>query len=204
MKIILTLAALFAVIAHSSANAASIYDTRTGLLTYSLFLDGGSDNGGFDMVSVVIKPTGPQTFTNQSSGLVAGIPLPPGQPFSYINRKLDLDRSDPNTPGGVGWTIQSPVNTATELSFTGGPVGQKITTANQPFGRLFLANVNVQKFSCQAIATVRFFDQGGGYFRLSPCVIAEPGTWGISRTRHLCPGVPGRIGRGEVIPLSPR
>jgi len=77
-------------------------------------------------------------FDRIASGLVAGIPRPPGRPATYINRMLNADPLD--IDGGMSWNILGLMRTPSEVSFTGGPLGRKISTADQTDGRLFLAN----------------------------------------------------------------
>ena len=123
MKRILLVAAVVSALACSVANAASV-SVRTGAPgAYSIFLDGQEADGNFDTVFVELIPSAPATFTNQNSGLQSGAPRPAGQAFSYRNRLLDLDPTDPDNPGGLGWTVVGAVSTANALSFTGGPLG---------------------------------------------------------------------------------
>lgn len=140
MKNILTLAALACAFACSAANAATISILPAPLNPegiYSLYLQGGADNGNFDAVQVNMLGD----FIAQNPGSSLGMPRPAGQAFSYRNRYLDLDPTDPDVPGGLGWSILGAVSNATELSFGGGPLGLKIST---PAGDgLFLANVNM-------------------------------------------------------------
>jgi hypothetical protein len=82
-------------------------------------------------------PLGP--FANLNGGFLAGAPRPVGQASTYYNRMLDADPFD--FPGALGWTVWNVVRTSSELSFVGEPLGGKITTAKQPGGLLFLANL---------------------------------------------------------------
>ncbi|WP_428308386.1 PEP-CTERM sorting domain-containing protein [Lacipirellula sp.] len=108
----------------------------------SLFLRGDTLNDGFNGMSVVIKPDGGAAFANVNPGLTAGVPRQAGQAFTYRNRALDFDPLDPEAPGvGKGWTILSPINSASEISFAGGPLGKQINTATEPRSELFLANL---------------------------------------------------------------
>ena len=145
MKHTFSLPAVVSVVACSVANAASVtvVTSSTSPTAYSIYLNGESANGNFDTVFVKLLPNPGSQFTNQNSGLSAGVPRPAGQPFSYRNRLLDADPAD--FPGGLGWTILGAVNTANELSFTGGPLGGKIDTGNPTLSApgLFLVNVNM-------------------------------------------------------------
>lgn len=80
-------------------------------------------------------------FGRLDSGAVAGIPRPPGQQATYINRMLNADPLD--VDGGMAWNILGLTRTPTEVSFAGGPPVGKINTASEPDGRLFLANFYV-------------------------------------------------------------
>ncbi|BBO31468.1 hypothetical protein [Lacipirellula parvula] len=107
----------------------------------SLFLRGDALNNSFNGMSLEV--TG-NSFLNLRNGLDAGVPRPAGQPFTYRNRALDLDPLDPDAPGiGKGWTVLSPIQTSTHFSFGGGIIGKQISTATEPRGELFLANLFV-------------------------------------------------------------
>jgi len=141
MKTILIMAVGLCAVGGSVANAAHLVITTPSPSVYSIYLNGAADNGNFDTVIFEAKPDAGFQFSNVNSGLASGAPRPPGQSFTYRNRVLDLDPTDPDNPGGLGWTMLGIVNTAQEMSFTGGPLGQTITTAGQPGGNLFLANL---------------------------------------------------------------
>ncbi len=149
----LTVALAFLVLPHAHAASLSVVKTGTA---YAVYLNGGADNGGFDTIAVNLTPTGSATFTNQTSGLVAGVPRPAGQAFSYPNRALGGDPLD--GPPFLAWVILDPMNTPTRLSFDGGPLGQKISTASQPGENLFLANVNMP--TGQGVANVKAISNG--------------------------------------------
>ncbi|BBO31466.1 PEP-CTERM sorting domain-containing protein [Lacipirellula parvula] len=107
---------------------------------WTVYLNGGALNGNFNAISFEAVPTGGAIFEAVSAGL-GGIPRPPGMKFTYRNRALDIDPDDPDLPGiGKGWTVLSPVNIATKVAFSGGPLGKTISTAAEPDGKLFLAN----------------------------------------------------------------
>ncbi|WP_428308392.1 PEP-CTERM sorting domain-containing protein [Lacipirellula sp.] len=142
MKSIFALVALACAFTVSAANAAVMTYEKNANNTYSLYLDGQST--AFNGVSFVAKPDGSAQFQTVNTGLAAGVPRPAGALFTYRNRALDFDPADPDNPGiGKGWTVLSPINTAAEISFSGGPLGQSISTAAEPNGRLFLANFNL-------------------------------------------------------------
>ncbi|BBO31470.1 hypothetical protein PLANPX_1082 [Lacipirellula parvula] len=124
----------------ASTDAATLVGYQSnGGHSISLFLKGGALNNGFNALS--LKATS-NAFANVNSGLAAGVPRPAGQAFTYRNRALELDPLDPDVPGvGKGWTILGPIINTTEVSFGGGPLGKKITTAGEPRGELFLANL---------------------------------------------------------------
>lgn len=154
------LSAVLLVIIPSTAHAASLHLNSPTPDVFSVYLDGLTENGSFDTVVFNATPTGvtvdlkngetlvqsrssiytledpqiPRTFTK----LTTGAGRPAGDPFTYINRALDADPVE----GGKGWTLQGVVINSTRLSFIGGTPGQMITTASEPGGRLFLANLN--------------------------------------------------------------
>lgn len=142
MKSFFVLAALVCALTVSSASAALLsYETNANG-THSFYLAGEST--AFNGISFTATPNAGAQFQTVNSGLSAGVPRPAGALFTYRNRALDFDPADPDNPGiGKGWTILSPVNTASEISFSGGPLGQSISTATEPGGKLFLANFNL-------------------------------------------------------------
>ena len=81
------------------------------------------------------------------------VPRLPGEPFTFINRKLDADPAE--VPGGLGYMVLGVVNTQDRIAFTAGPIGGTITTPNVP--GLFLANflnpaVNVSTATVQLVS----------------------------------------------------
>ncbi len=155
MKRLLALSAALAVVAVATTNAAtiSIQPLYSSQGIYSLYLNGGTDV--FDSIGVKLTPGAGFTFINQSSGGSGG-PRPAGQAFSYRNRILDLDPTDPDTPGGLGWAIVGPASNSNELSFGGGPANAKINTN----GNLFLANVMLSSPRGFGSATVNLVNNG--------------------------------------------
>lgn len=142
MKSIFALVALVCAFTVSAANAANMSFTTNANGTVSLYLAGEAT--AFNGISFSAKPDGAAQFQTINTGLAAGVPRPAGALFTYRNRALDFDPADPDNPGiGKGWTILSPVNTASEISFSGGPLGSSISTAGEPDGKLFLANFNL-------------------------------------------------------------
>jgi hypothetical protein len=139
----LALAAIAALITVApNASAASVSFTQNGD-AISIFLDGGAQNGAFDTIFFQLRPVAPALFTNNNNSRnAAGVPRPAGQAFTYYNGMLDADPLD--FPGALGLTQVGLINTPQELSFTVGKLGGTITTADQPDGDLFLANVNLQ------------------------------------------------------------
>ena len=180
MKCICALAAAILACAYAEAKAANLTLVHTAPSAWSLYLDGGAQNGSFNAVGVEMIPNEPGTnFTFINS--IGGQPRPPGQQFTYRNRFLDLDPADPDIAGGLGWTILVPITTAKKLSFDGGPLGKLITTppATPQSPGLFLANVHVPTGTFTA--TVRLV--GAGVDVVPPLVIStvpEPTTLGIA------------------------
>jgi hypothetical protein len=178
----LTVVAYLSIFAAASANAATV-TTETSASTpyaFSIYLNGSPQNDNFNAIDLVATSAGVHvrlvdagsviqdlnvlfplenaplgSFSNLNSGLLAGVPRPAGQAFTYYNRMLDADPID--FPDSLGWTILGIVRTPTELSFAGGPLGKVISTAGQPNGRLFLANIYappVPEPSCLALTSV--------------------------------------------------
>jgi hypothetical protein len=135
MKKFLVVLAMMSAFACTAANAATLRLDADITSPHSLYLNGGADV--FDTVEVTVVPGSGVTITNPNSGLVAGVPRPAGDPFTYLNRKLNGDPLD--DPSFLGWSILGLTNTPTQFSFTGGPLGGLINTN----GDLFLANINM-------------------------------------------------------------
>jgi hypothetical protein len=173
MKTIVGLAAGIAVLHCAVANAATmsiITQSNGANRIYTIYLAGGPDNGNFNTVILEATPTAGKEFLNFCSGLSSGAPRPPGTPFTYRNRALDIDPADPDNPGiGLGWSLLGVTNTATKQSFTGGPLGQNISTASQPQGRLFLANLYLNA-AANGLVKITGVNSGGGLV----FAIAEP------------------------------
>jgi hypothetical protein len=184
-------------IACTSASAASIQVQRNfDNGTFAVFLEGGADNGNFDSFIFKAKPFGGATFTHQSSGLSAGQVRPPGEPFTYPNRLIAIDPLD--VPGGLGLIMLGLVNVQTELSYVVGDLAGPISTASQPNGRLFLANLDVanRSSSCfQTTVTVELFNQGSLISHdtyVDPC--PEPSAFALSASSLLAVSLVRRRG----------
>jgi hypothetical protein len=162
------MACLF-ILACGSAKAASLAIVANGSTpyTYSVYLNGTGVNGNFNTIKLDARPrlvlvqlsdsmgrvvadlVAPfslgqpsppgYAFANLSSGQVAGVPRPAGEAFTYYNRLLNADPLD--APGGKGWSLLGIKVTEDLVGFSGGPLGANITTANEPNGQLFLANL---------------------------------------------------------------
>jgi hypothetical protein len=182
MKQLLSLGAVFSLALGASVSAASLRfspcDSPTGI--YSLYLNGGADNGNFDTIIVDINPSPGAQLLNPHSGAVGGSPRPPGDAFTYINRLINASPDD--VPGGLGWTVLglTPVaEMANGLEFTAGPLGGTIDTSTMPNGELFIANVNIAP-GVSAMATVQVVSAGTVLGTLTPVCIPEPTTAGLA------------------------
>jgi len=139
---------VFVAVAPAGAEAASLtyIEHPPGVARiWSFYLNIRPDEGPYDTVAFYASSFS-STFLNQNNGLVGGVPRPPGEPFTYWNRNLTRSTAE----GGLGWIVLGPVNTPSELSFTGGVLGGTISTAEQPGGNLFLANVQSMSGTVQA------------------------------------------------------
>jgi hypothetical protein len=141
MKYLAAMAAAACALACTATNAARLeIDWPTSANgVYSFFLHGEMTT--FNGVGFSVKPV--FQFLDVTSGLVAGAPRPPGDPFTYRNRLLDADPSE--FLNSKQWTLLGIVNTPQEIAFSGGPLGQNIKTNTEPGGRLFLANIKLQR-----------------------------------------------------------
>jgi hypothetical protein len=147
MKKILVLVAAICVMGAASAKAALLNQVQNGT-TISVYLDASAvagANGQFDTVIYDSAPDVGSTFAAPGSGLASGAPRPAGQASTYRNRVLDLDPTDVDNPGGLGWSIVGASTVASALNFTGGPLGLKITTppSTPQAPGLFLANYSL-------------------------------------------------------------
>jgi hypothetical protein len=157
MQRFIPLAAVLSVVVCPAVNAASlrIQPIVSPRNIYSLYFNGGADNGNFDTIIVDISP-GPGTqLLNPNSGIETGVgPRPAGQAFTYINRMINASPDD--VVGGLGWTVLGlpPVaEIANGLEFTAGPLGGTIDTSAMAGGELFIANF---QFGVGAHAFVNF------------------------------------------------
>jgi hypothetical protein len=138
MKNILAFTLVVLAAVDRDAVAATLSATRFADNVVAIYLS--DESTAFNGVSFQLCPD--VAFENINSGLAAGVPRPVGQPFTYRNRALDADPAGTDSLGiGNGWTLLAPVTTAAGISFAGGPLGESISTAGEPNGALFLANV---------------------------------------------------------------
>jgi hypothetical protein len=171
MKSIRILTALLGLVACSTAQGASLHVEKTqGNLINAIFLDGEGQNSLFNTVKFQATPNGSAIFQELVGGFGFVI-RPPGEPKTYINQNLNNDPLD----GGLGWSVLGVLRTPNELSFTGGPLGQIITTANEPDGRLFLGNVYLSAGG-SGVATVQLSDAQGAVVAdlQAPLGVPEP------------------------------
>jgi hypothetical protein len=181
----LALAVALGVTLCSTVNAASLRVSPeyspTGV--YSVYFSGGEHNGNFDTIIVDIVP-GPGTqFLNTNSGLSAGAPRLPGEPFTYINRYINFDPNE--YAGALNWTILGLTPSAlvpNGLGFTAGPLGGKINTSSLPNGELFLANLTIPTAAgAYATANVQVVSAGTILQTLAAAFpVPEPATAGLA------------------------
>jgi hypothetical protein len=178
MKNLLAVAAVASIFACSVANAARLsYEpaptSPNGV--YSIYLAG--EDTVFNGVGLSVKPDGGASFQNPTSGNVAGAPRPAGFEGSYRNRLLDADVSE--IPESKQWTLLGVVNSAAEIAFSGGPLGQTINTSGEPGGKLFLANIWLPA-GATATATLQLVNGVDTVFTQTlPIPIPEPATFGL-------------------------
>jgi hypothetical protein len=164
--------ALCAMLAASlPAHAAQLSMTNNGAI-YTFYVDGEALNGGFETIYFQAKATPPGKFANVISGIPGeeGRPRPPGQAFTYRNIMFTTDPLD--FPGGLGLSMVGFINNGQELSYTVGNLFGTLTTANQPNGDLFLANLYVPD-STAFTATVQLISAGTVVFEATQA-IPEP------------------------------
>jgi hypothetical protein len=160
--------ALCAMLAASlPARAAQLSMTSNGAI-YTFYVDGESLNGGFETIYFQAKATPPGKFANV--GIEFGVPRPPGQAFTYRNLMLIADPLD--FPEALGLSSVGVVRNGQELSYTVGNLFGTITTANQPNGDLFLANLYVPD-PTTFTATVQLISAGTVVFEATQ-TIPEP------------------------------
>jgi hypothetical protein len=140
VKNLLAVAVLGLATIGSTANAAFLSVSGSNG-NYAIYLNGEATV--FDRVYSWVTPDNGAQFQNINGGLNAGAPRGPGNAFTYRNRAIDLAPDDIDNPGiGKGWTLIPPTTvSANQVSFAGGPLVGNISTAAEPGGRLFLANV---------------------------------------------------------------
>ena len=132
------LALLAACCLASAASAASMALTYQNN-AYAIYLNAGEYNGAFDTIYFQVKATPPAVFENLNTWGDEAFPRPPGLPSTYPSRFLNEDPLD--YPGALALTMIGRVVTPQEVAFTAGKLGGTISTADQPYGYLFLANV---------------------------------------------------------------
>jgi hypothetical protein len=183
MKRVLSLSAVFSLVVCSTVNAASlrVHPSFSPTGIYSVYVNGGTDNGNFDTLIVDIKPDAPALFLNPNSGNEPGVgPRPAGQPFTYINRMINASPDD--VPGGLGWTVLGLAPTAelaNGLSFTTGPLGSTINTSGMLNGELFLVNFMIPA-GASATGGVQLVSAGTVLRNLPLIDIPEPTTAGLA------------------------
>jgi PEP-CTERM motif-containing protein len=139
MKFSLCTSLCLCLVACSTTSAAFLtVISNNNALAY--YLDGSGRNGSFDEIRFDSRIYGKPIFTGNNSGLVSGSPRPAGQALTYPNRMLNSDPLD--DPTFLGFVISDLSNQPRWLSFTVTNPHGGITTATQPQGWLFLANVN--------------------------------------------------------------
>jgi hypothetical protein len=180
MKKILVLAAVVSAFACSAVKAATLSVVQNAPTVYSVYLDGAPQNGNFDTIFFKATPDVGFTFINTNSGLAAGVPRPAGQAFTYPNRLINSDPLD--FPGGPGWTLIGLINNASELSYTAGPLGGKISTANEPDGKLFLGTVDVSATNGTGTGSVQIISAGNLLATAQIAIggIPEPASLGLA------------------------
>jgi len=147
MKYVLGLAAVVCALAASTMSAAQLSVTPYPNNVDAIFIDGESTV--FNALGFSATPIDGAMFLNINSGGLS-FPQPPGNPFTYRNRLLDVDPID--FPESKGWTLLGVINTHLQQAFVGGPLGQTIDTSTEPNGDLFLANLMLP---ANATATVQ-------------------------------------------------
>ncbi|MBL9165332.1 MAG: PEP-CTERM sorting domain-containing protein [Planctomycetaceae bacterium] len=155
-SLIPSLALLAACCLASAASAASMALTYQNN-AYAFYLNAGEYNGAFDTIYFQAKATPPSVFANLNTWGSEAFPQPPGNPFTYYNRLLSADPLE--YPGAVALTQIGTVITAQELSFAVGKLGGTISTVDQPYGYLFLANV-YQSGAPGWVATLQMLSAG--------------------------------------------
>ena len=124
------LALLVGVVTCSVAHAASVRSIRSSsnpTASQSPWMRRRRAATSTRCLLVASRPQRATGAPNTNSGLVVHTRVPRANRSTYRNQILALDTTDPDYPGGLGWTIAGAVTTGSELSFTGGPLGAKIT-----------------------------------------------------------------------------
>ena len=182
-SLVLPIALCVMLTASLPARAAQLSMTNNGAI-YTFYVDGESLNGNFETIYFQAKATPPGKFANLPNlASPPGVPRPPGDSFTYPNRMLIADPLD--FPGALGLTQVGLNLTGQELSYAVGNLFGTITTANQPNGDLFLANLYVPDHTAFT-ATVQLISAGTVVFEATQTV-PEPaaGLVALAGLSHL-------------------
>ena len=174
MKNFFSLLAIAAIFIASSAQAAILNVVDAGNDVYSVYLEGGADNGNFDSVEFAATPDAGSSFVNLDAGFNGFFPRLAGEDFTFINALLGAQVAQ----GGQGWSVLGATNTADLVAFGGGPLGTTISTDAAP--GLFLANIKLGP-SGKGMATATLFRAGNavGDLLSAPIggIVPEPATF---------------------------
>lgn len=210
MKHYLFLAVLLAFIA-GRAQAAPIWHIKpigqAADSVWSFFIDGDNLNGAFNAIEFKTWTYPQGRFGNNNSGASAGVPRPPGQQFTYMNRMLGADPVD--FPGGYHLAISNLVNTPRELSFTATALNGTISTAAEPGDDLFLGNFYVPSFTVIPDSYYLFrirlltagaaaYDSGPIYYQMGPITMDGPPQWIVPEPATAFLGSAAGIALGAV------
>jgi hypothetical protein len=151
-----TLLSICALLSAQSAGGAQLLMTKNGPV-HVFYVDGESLNGAFDTFYFQAKATSSGAFANFTFG-GSGPPPFPGIEYSYANPLIVADPTD--VPGGLGFTRVGLIRNPQEVSFTAGNLGGTVTTANEPNGDLFLANLYIPDPNSAFTATLQLISAG--------------------------------------------
>lgn len=176
MKQIFTCTLAVALVAMAVSAEAATLVTKNNAQTnnWSLYID--TEATVFDSIQIDVVPSAGIGFGALSSGTGRSA----GDPNTFRNRVLDGDPLD----GGKGWLVPGAVVNATTFSFGGGPPGEKISSAAEPNGDLFLANLFFTGAPAAGVwgtANVQLVNAGTTISTLSvPIGIPEPATCALA------------------------